>query len=203
MSEERRAFWREQCQQVKNLSTLESALGTVIELLEHSQLYLEDGDYGDADVEKRTQYQNKREIESEIQQLCLPFLRIAALLRHHLYKEELPEIRTEQSEFVRLVYYLELVTEGMDWQKFNAAVALNWVEQPEVIVKNWCEEFVVFVNRSQVAARNLIDHHVRWQQPRLLRLPDLYDKIFQVMQSLWNMFYHGVFSSSFCTTTKF
>jgi hypothetical protein len=40
--------------------------------------------------------------------------------------EELPEVRTEQSEFVRLVYYLELVTEGMDWNRFNAAVALNW-----------------------------------------------------------------------------
>ena len=38
----------------------------------------------------------------------------------------MPEIRAEQTEFVRLVYYLELVTEGMDWNRFNAAVALNW-----------------------------------------------------------------------------
>lgn len=45
----------------------------------------------------------------QIQALCLPFLRIAALLRHHLYEQELPIIHPESNEFVILVYFLELV----------------------------------------------------------------------------------------------
>ena len=119
-----------------------------------------------------------------MQQLCLPFLRVASLLRHHLYDQPLPDITTPQSEFVRLVYYLELVTEGMDWSRFNAAVALNWPTSGNETGRAWCEEFVAFVNRSQIAARNfLVDQHLTWHQPRLLQLPDLYDKIFQVLPS--------------------
>lgn len=53
----------------------------------------------------------------QVQQLCLSFLRIAALLRHHLYEQPLPEIQDENSEFVRLVYYLDLVSEGMNLAK--------------------------------------------------------------------------------------
>lgn len=135
----------------------------------------------------------RRETELEVQRRCLPFLRVAALLRHHLYGESLPEVRGEQqqSEFVRLVYFLELVTEGMEWTRFNAAVALNWVGNeegkgrvpsvyPEAIVRTWCSELSAFAGRGRVAAaRSLLEQHIRWQQPRLLRLPDLYDKIFQ------------------------
>lgn len=67
-----------------------------------------------------------------MQKLCLPFLRIASLLKFHIYQHPLPEIRTPQSEFVRLVYYLELVTESMDWDCFNASVALNWPQNSDV-----------------------------------------------------------------------
>lgn len=49
----------------------------------------------------------------QIQELCLPFLRVAALLKHHIYEEPLPEEINESNEFLRLVYYLELVT-GMN-----------------------------------------------------------------------------------------
>ncbi|KAG8223709.1 hypothetical protein J437_LFUL004074 [Ladona fulva] len=139
----------------------------------------------------------KREIELEVQWRCLPFLRVAALLRHHLYGESLPEIRAdqEQSEFVRLVYFLELVTEGMPLDRFNAAVALNWAcseesdrrefpGRPEEIISGWCSELSAFAGRGRIAAaRCLLEQHIRWQQPRLLRLPNLYDKVFQ--------YYHG------------
>ncbi|XP_046390043.1 E3 ubiquitin-protein ligase Ubr3 isoform X2 [Ischnura elegans] len=136
----------------------------------------------------------RRETEMEVQRRCLPFLRVAALLRHHLYGESLPEVRGDQrqSEFVRLVYFLELVTEGMEWTRFNAAVALNWAcsedsdhnrlpsGYPETIIRTWCSELSSFAGRGRVtAARSLLEQHIRWQQPRLLRLPDLYDKIFQ------------------------
>lgn len=35
----------------------------------------------------------RSEVERTVQTLCLPFLRIAALLRHHLFAEEIPNIR--------------------------------------------------------------------------------------------------------------
>lgn len=80
-----------------------------------------------------------------------------------------------------LVYYLELVTEGMDLNRFNAAVALNWPANGSETGRSWCGELVVFVNLSQISAHNiLIDHHITWHRPRLLRLPHLYDTIFQV-----------------------
>jgi hypothetical protein len=82
---------------------------------------------------------------------------------------------------VGLVYYLELVTEGMDLNHFNAAVALNWPASGSETSRSWCGELVAFVNLSQISARNiLIDHHITWHRPRLLRLPHLYDTVFQV-----------------------
>lgn len=114
-----------------------------------------------------------------MQLLCLPFLRLASLLRHHLYEQPLPDVTSPQDEFVRLVYYLELVDEGMEWGRFSAAVALNWPLKGTP--KIWCEEMAAFAARSQVSARYfLAEQHFLWHQPRLLRLPNLYDKIFQV-----------------------
>ncbi|KAK0089869.1 hypothetical protein PV325_004892 [Microctonus aethiopoides] len=126
-------------------------------------------------------YRSIRSIEQQIQILCLPFLRVAALLRHHLYSQPLPLIRTPQTEFVRLVYYLELVTEGMDWDCFNAAVALNWHNDDSSVTvpRMWCDQFLAFYNRSQIAAKRLvIDQHINWQAPKLLSLPREYEKLF-------------------------
>ncbi|KAK7870457.1 hypothetical protein R5R35_000735 [Gryllus longicercus] len=152
--------------------SLDAAVALVVQTLEHSQLYLEGSTESSAS--------SAGDLEMQVQQLCLPFLRLAALLRHHLYEQPLPDVTTPQSEFVRLVYYLELVSEGMDWQHFNAAVALNWAYGEAGAARAWCEEMAAFAHRSQVSARNfLAEQHLLWQQPRLLRLPELYDRIFQ------------------------
>ncbi|XP_053595393.1 E3 ubiquitin-protein ligase Ubr3 [Microplitis demolitor] len=131
--------------------------------------------------EDEPSYRPGRSTEQQIQTLCLPFLRIAALLRHHLYSQPLPDIRIPEDEFVRLVYYLELVTEGMDWDCFNAAVALNW-QNDEVgitVPQMWCDQFLAFYRRSQIAAKRLIaDQHIFWQAPKLLSLPREYEKLF-------------------------
>jgi hypothetical protein len=119
----------------------------------------------------------------QIQELCLPFLRIAALLKHHIYEEPLPEEIPEANEFLRLVYFLELVTDAMDWPKFNAAVALSWPAEVDYL-SDWTSQLALFINRSQVSARSVLsDQHIRFYQPRLLSLPELYDKIFQVRNS--------------------
>ncbi|XP_076228505.1 ubr3 ubiquitin ligase isoform X4 [Nomia melanderi] len=119
-------------------------------------------------------------IEQQIQTLCLPFLRVASLLRYHLYEQPLPLVSTPQTEFVRLVYYLELVSEGMDWNIFNSSVALNWqsTEASLSVPRLWCDQFLAFVNQTD-AARNLImEQHISWQMPKLLSLPREYEKLF-------------------------
>lgn len=124
----------------------------------------------------------------QIQSLCLPFLRVAALLRYHLYEQPLPLIRTQQSEFVRLVYYLELVTEGMSWDSFDSTVALNW-QEPEAGVSVplfWCAQLIAFLAnwRGHQPAQNLImEQHISWHVPKLLSLPREYEKIFTVRSS--------------------
>lgn len=108
---------------------------------------------------------------------------MAALLRHHLYEQPIPTIRSAETEFVRLVYYLELVTEGMDWNCFNAAVALNWPNNEVAISapRLWLDQLAAFVSNTEIAARNLIiNQHITWQTPKLLSLPREYEKIFTV-----------------------
>nr|XP_034188211.1 E3 ubiquitin-protein ligase Ubr3 isoform X2 [Osmia lignaria] len=119
-------------------------------------------------------------IEQQIQSMCLPFLRIAALLRYHLYEEPLPLVRIPQTEFVRLVYYLELVSEGMDWNVFNSTVALNWQDSEAsfTVPRLWCDQFLAFLNRSDVARNLIMEQHISWQVPKLLSLPREYEKIF-------------------------
>lgn len=133
----------------------------------------------------------------QVQKQLLPFLRVAVLLRHHIFDQPLPDIRTPQSEFVRLVYYLELVTEGMDWGCFNAAVGLNWPSDTDPVVHRatpqlWCVQFAAFVTKSQLAARSfLVEQHILWHQPRLLDLPREYEKIFTVsINILFIVFYN-------------
>ncbi|KAL6258401.1 hypothetical protein P5V15_010359 [Pogonomyrmex californicus] len=122
-------------------------------------------------------------VEQQIQSLCLPFLRVASLLRYHLYEQPLPLIRTSQSEFVTLVYYLELVTEGMSWNCFDSTVALNW-QEPEASVSVplfWCDQLLAFLAnwRGHQPARNMImEQHISWHVPKLLSLPREYEKIF-------------------------
>ncbi|KAK9883218.1 hypothetical protein WA026_001407 [Henosepilachna vigintioctopunctata] len=156
---------------------LAGALGLIDQFLGHTNLYI----YEDDLMESKPQV-NIVALEQQVQRLCLPFLRIATLLKYHLYRQPLPVIQNAQSEFVRLVYYLELVTEPMDWDRFNAAVALNWPAVPKLhraSPESWCRQLEAFSSKSQIVARSMLaDQHVRWQPPRLLQLPREYEKIF-------------------------
>lgn len=130
------------------IKTLDVGLNFVIRQLEGSLLYL---DSSGSSPSEGNSYSNRQSVENKVESLCLPYLRIAALLRHHLFNEEIPEVRTEQTEFVRLVYYLELVTEGMDWSRFNAAVGLNFTEPGLTIPTMWFRQLSAYIERSQVS----------------------------------------------------
>lgn len=126
-------------------------------------------------------------MEQQLQKLCLPFLRIAALLRHHLYEQELPEIKTPQLEFVRLVYYLELITKDTDWDSFNAAKVLCFIPGTErTLPKLWCDQLMDLkatdTQQGQIKATTALisNQHALWQQPRLLGLPKEYESLFTV-----------------------
>lgn len=128
-------------------------------------------------------------LEQQLQKLCLPFLRVAALLRHHLYAKELPEVKSPQMEFVRLVYFLELVTEGMDWDSFNAAKALCFVPGNERLQPRfWCEQMMRLksndVSQKDALIALVSNQHTFWQQPKLLGLPKEYEKLFTVCVAL-------------------
>lgn len=118
---------------------------------------------------------NLTAMEQQLQRLCLPFLRVAALLRHHLYATELPHVHSPQVEFVRLVYYLELVTESMAWDSFSAARCLRMVPGTEQqLPRFWCSQL------PQTEWEPELMQHVAWQQPRLLSLPKEYERMFTV-----------------------
>lgn len=128
----------------------------------------------------------------QIQSLCLPFLRVASLMRYHLYEQPLPQIRTSQSEFVRLVYYLELVTEGMSWDNFDSTVALNWQEpKMNVLVPLfWCDQLLKFLTNWQgyhSVWGLTMEQHISWQVPKLLSLPREYEKLFTVSLAYRNV----------------
>lgn len=148
-----------------------------------------------------------KKFEAQLQSLCLPFLRVATLLRHHLYEKELPEIKRKKDErekkeddkkdenmdpveFVRLVYYLELVTEDYDWNSFNAAKALCFVPGNERMQPRfWCKQLMrLQLNEIQKSALTALisNQHTIWEQPKLLELPIEYEKLFTVSHRHFN-----------------
>lgn len=128
-------------------------------------------------------------MEQQLQKLCLPFLRIATLLRHDLYHQELPHVASAQVEFVRLVYYLDLVTESMDWDSFNAAKGLCFIPGTEMsLPKYWCDQLMEVRPPADYIRELVINQHVAWQQPRLLGLPKEYERLFTVQINYYFLF---------------
>lgn len=121
------------------------------------------------------------EFELELQSLCLPFLRNAALLRHHMFHQELPEVREAKFEFARLVYFLELVTKSMDWKRFNASKALCFVKDTELSLPiSWCRVLKESRPPHDTTKELIQSQHVAWHQPHLLALPREYERLFTV-----------------------
>ncbi|XP_026827990.1 E3 ubiquitin-protein ligase Ubr3 isoform X2 [Ooceraea biroi] len=161
----------------------ETALAEIIEYFDASGLYRSTDD-DEPSTSSSPPRVKTHAIEKQIQSLCLPFLRVASMMRYHLYEQSLPQIRTPQTEFVRLVYYLELVTEGMSLDSFDSTVALNWMqpEMSESVPLFWCDQLQAFLANWQGYYRSvrglLMEQHISWQVPKLLNLPREYEKIF-------------------------
>ncbi|CAH0585949.1 unnamed protein product [Chrysodeixis includens] len=149
---------------------LRAAARTLLTALAGSDLFTEDGPPG------ASAPLDLADMERQLQELLLPFLRIAALLRHHLYGAALPEVSTPRLEFVRLAYYLELVTEGMEWSSWAAGRAL--APDSALAARAW-RQLGGAAARGQLAVRRLLrSMAVHWTQPALLALPRDYDRLF-------------------------
>lgn len=122
-----------------------------------------------------------KDYELELQLLCLPYLRNAALLRHHIYHQEIPEVKGPHLEFARLVYFLELVTRSMDWKHFNAAKALCFAKNTELSLPiHWCHELQESRPPHDTTRELIVNQHLAWHQPQLLALPREYERLFTV-----------------------
>lgn len=134
------------------------------------------------DIETKLQ-----EFELELQSLCLPYLRNASLLRHHIYHQELPEVKGPEWEFPRLVYYLELVTKSLDMKKFHAAKALCFAKDTELSLPiHWCKVLKDSRPPHDTTRELIQNQHAAWHQPQLLALPREYERLFTVRQRLFN-----------------
>lgn len=134
----------------------------------------------DSTVEKDMETKLK-DFELELQSLCLPYLRNAALLRTHIYHQELPEVKGPEFEFARLVYFLELVTKSMDWKKFHAAKALCFATGTELSLPiHWCTVLKESRPPHDTTRELIVSQHAPWHQPQLLELPREYEKLFTV-----------------------
>ena len=119
------------------------------------------------------------QLELRVQASCLPYLRIAALLRHYVYGEQLPDIWEQDWEFTRLAQFLGMADMDMSG-RVPSAPCLGWLVPPAELVTSWAGGMDAFSARSLLAARKLVLVNNIWRQPQLLKLPKNYDAIFQV-----------------------
>jgi len=144
----------------------------------------------------------EEELETRVESLLLPYLRIASLLRHHIYEQELPIISSPEAEFRSLAQFLGLGIGGSTNSSISEAVGerrksatkppslaslfpahsfFSWISPtPLTTIWTWCEDLRSFIVRAQGPSAQLVrSHHTLWNLPRLMELPNAYDIIFQ------------------------
>merc|ERR1719189_2144019 len=166
--------WRKAEAQPANplkVDTLTAGLGILVSCLEASGLFSEDLEQLPKDV-------TLDQLELRVQASCLPYLRIAALLRHYVYGEQLPDIWEQDWEFTRLAQFLGMADMDMS-SRVPSAPCLGWLVPPAELVTSWAGGMDAFSARSLLAARKLVLVNNIWRQPQLLKLPKNYDAIFQ------------------------
>ncbi|XP_054165403.1 E3 ubiquitin-protein ligase ubr3-like isoform X2 [Oppia nitens] len=182
---------------------LANLLGFVIHMLDTNGFYANlvvgsGGGGSGVDQQMSTNFTNKilseQEIEDNLICLCLPFLRLASMLSHHLYSEPYPKPLTTTTtttttdniaeEFQLLSQFLQLAATSSTSSSSSSGQTMRWAtSQPRQLVHTWCQQFTTFAQQSLIGAQKLLrDPPVQWRRPALLRLPALYDQLF--------MFYH-------------
>ena len=179
--------WRVQAANINSpmkVDTLQAGLGIIIANLDSSGLFNDDVDHPRGPSHDSLPPDVTAEhIESRVQANCLPFLRIAALLRHYVYNEQLPDIWEQDWEFTRLAQFLGMADMDMSG-RVGSAPCLGWLVPPSDLVTSWTRAMENLTSRCQLATRKLIRVNNIWRQPQLLKLPRNYNSIFQVMNTV-------------------
>ncbi|GBM46721.1 E3 ubiquitin-protein ligase Ubr3 [Araneus ventricosus] len=156
---------------MKDTKTL---LGYVIGCLKYSCLYVEDDEM---DSSKCISNVGGEGLEQYVREHCLHFLKIAALLQSHLFEEKI-NLKADDDEFHYLCQFLGL--SSLPKPEFTAASCIDWtVSDPRDLIRTWCDDYINFINLSVIAARGLLQTHIKWHPPALLLLPHNYDDIFK------------------------
>ncbi|KAK2532542.1 Ubr3 [Columba livia] len=139
-SAEERMAWKESGALKKNTSSGEKSwevlLGHVISELSKGKIYEEQ------ETEELTVV-NPDSVECDLQQFCLPFLRITSLLQHHLFGGDLPSCQ-EDEEFTVLASCLGLLPSFQSAHQFTSASCLDWPVPAFDMISQWCSELVSF-----------------------------------------------------------
>jgi E3 ubiquitin-protein ligase UBR3 len=171
---------------------LSSYLGYAVSVMDSGSLYKDDGTSASSDLDGL----DITDLEASAQELVLPFIRIAALVRHYVFEQDLPSIAEDANEFSGLIDFLELTnnkvveedeameTEGAAIAVVSVADGLNWFrvaaeEGGQLEMDLWLQEFVPHIRRNCAKAKQLLQVNLLWSQPVLLRVPKNYDDIFQ------------------------
>ncbi|ELU10689.1 hypothetical protein CAPTEDRAFT_220674 [Capitella teleta] len=179
-SEEERRAWQRGLEVSSAKVTLESMLGHMISLLEESALFTDDA----SDVPAICQsVWSPLSVEMSVQEACLPFVRVASLLMHHLYDAPLPvHSQPEASqEFMLLCDYLNLHQSTPKHP--SGCTRTQWHCDLLPLLRAWCQHFSQLVRKDASSARMLLSCPVNWVPPQLCHLPHLYDRIFQFYRS--------------------
>ncbi|XP_061579524.1 E3 ubiquitin-protein ligase ubr3 isoform X2 [Cololabis saira] len=118
-------------------------------------------------------------IEFSLQQFCLPFLRLACLLQHHLYGDNLTGC-LEDEEFSSLAVCLGLLPSApQPSNTMHSASSLEWPVSAFSLITQWCTEVTGLSQLHAEQSLSLLVQDPQWAAPRLLQLPDNYNIIFQ------------------------
>uniref|UniRef100_A0A8C5DFB6 E3 ubiquitin-protein ligase n=1 Tax=Gouania willdenowi TaxID=441366 RepID=A0A8C5DFB6_GOUWI len=118
-------------------------------------------------------------IEFTLQQFCLPFLRLACLLQHHLYGDNLNGC-LEEEEFSSLAVCLGLLPSApQPSNAVHSASCLEWPSNAFNMVTQWCAEVTRLSQTHAEQSLTLLIQDPQWAAPHLLQLPDNYNIIFQ------------------------
>lgn len=122
---------------------------------------------------------SSQSIEHYLQQFCLPFLRITCLLQQHLFGTDIPSCQ-EEEEFIGLCSCLGILRSVPQTSpEYASASCLDWSAPAFDLMSQWCSEVILFAEDHPDQGNALLIQETKWDLPRLLQLPEIYNSIFQ------------------------
>jgi E3 ubiquitin-protein ligase UBR3 len=118
-------------------SSIQSFMGLLIETLEQGSIYQHLGD----DSSNRKSWDVNR-LVAAARSICLPFLRSAAVLQHHLYGIEYSCTDVSEGSPEELNDLMKLLSLNPPNNKSDFTSSVCWpIPSPSLVIELWCQEF--------------------------------------------------------------